>query len=74
MEATSPTHRTIAAIQARMLERGITQKDLAAALRVSQPTVSRILNGKTDLRLDLTYKIADVLGVDAEDLVAGAAA
>lgn len=41
--------------------RGMTSKDLAERLGVSEARVSRLLRGRYNLTLDMLYKIADAL-------------
>lgn len=49
-------------------ERGITQVDLARALRVSRQTISAIENGRYNPSLDLAFVIADFFGRPIEQI------
>lgn len=52
-----------------MARRRSNQSKLAAKLGVTEPWVSRRLNGKTDLTIEDLYRIAAVLEVDAVELL-----
>jgi transcriptional regulator with XRE-family HTH domain len=49
-------------------EKGLTGKELAEKVEVSENTISFISTGKTQPRFDLLIKIAEVLDVDIKDL------
>lgn len=49
-------------VRARMQELGISQRELAAKLKTSQPQIARLLSGKQALKLDTVERIAKVLG------------
>ena len=49
-------------------EKGISGKDLAEKVGVSQPAISDITNGKSYPRPDLLLQIANALDVDIRDL------
>ena len=49
-------------------EKGVTSKDLALRLEVTQATVSNIKNGNHFPKPELLKKIADELDVDIKDL------
>lgn len=62
--------RHIAANVRRLLaEKDLSQTDLAGAVGVTEPVVSRWLNAKSQIELKHIDKIADYLGVSYEDLV-----
>ncbi|WP_010323653.1 XRE family transcriptional regulator [Marinobacterium stanieri] len=50
-----------------MSKQGLTQKELADAAGVSQPTIHKIVSGKTDNSRHL-WKVAKALGCEVEDL------
>jgi transcriptional regulator with XRE-family HTH domain len=50
-------------------DRGITQKEMAERLGVSQPHVSFIENGETRLHGEMIAKLARTLGVSADELL-----
>lgn len=49
-------------------EKGISGKDLAEKVDVSENTISFISTGKTQPRFELLRKIAEALGVDIREL------
>jgi len=49
-------------------EKGISGKELAEAVNVSENTISFIVTGKTQPRFELLKQIAKVLDVDIKDL------
>lgn len=55
-----------------MARRRVTQADLAAALKMSQPAVSRRLNGAVDFTVSELAIVADLLELDASDLLRSA--
>ena len=57
------------AIARLLAERGASQKELAAAVGVSEPTVSDWVNGKKTPRGSNAGKIAAFFGIDASTLV-----
>ena len=50
-------------IKGLMAENGDTQKDLARKLGVNKATVNNWLHGKTNIRLDMVNRIAEVYKV-----------
>lgn len=54
-------------VKGRMAELGITQKDVAAALGISAPTVSQKLNRVRPLDLDEAEKLASLLRLERND-------
>lgn len=52
-------------------QRGLSQRDFGGLAGVSERTVSKWERGKTKPKLEVLYRIARVLGVRAEDLMAG---
>lgn len=58
-----------ARVRGRMAEQRKTQADLAAALGVSQPAVSRRLYGHVPFDVGEIVKVADFLGVPASALL-----
>lgn len=51
-----------------MKEQGISGKDLAQKVEVTENTISFIATGKTQPRFELLAKIAEVLNVDIREL------
>ena len=49
-------------------ERGITQKDLAERIKISEFHMNRIENGKRGLNVKLAIQIAEELGVTIDDI------
>nr|WP_230142845.1 helix-turn-helix transcriptional regulator [Clostridium neonatale] len=54
-----------------MKEKGVTSKELAERVGVSQVHISYILNNKRDPSVDLLEKIADILNVSVSDFYLG---
>ena len=50
-------------------QRGMTQRDLARALGVSQPRIAEIEAARTTARIDTVGRLADVFGVEAWTLL-----
>jgi transcriptional regulator with XRE-family HTH domain len=46
--------------------KGLSQREFAEALRISQPMVSQLQNGKCLPSIFLIYHISDILGVSVE--------
>lgn len=55
--------KTIEQIRMAMQYRGITQKDLAQKMGISEVSLSRIFNGKTQARESHLLKIAEILDI-----------
>jgi HTH-type transcriptional regulator/antitoxin HigA len=53
----------------KMYEKGWRQKQLAAALEISEATISGLLSGKRKLSMDLAKKMHLQLGIDAQFLL-----
>lgn len=51
-------------IKARMVECGVTQRDVANKLEVALPTASQKINGIRPLYLDEAEKLADLLAIE----------
>lgn len=54
-------------IKGRMAEMQLTQKDMAEALEIAQPTINQKINNIRPMNLDEAEKISDLLGISAED-------
>ena len=54
-------------IKARMVEMGLTQKDLAMAIGCSEPTISQKLNHVRPITLDEAEKIGNILKLSDEE-------
>ncbi len=52
-------------------QKGYTQAEIAAMLNVTPAAVSKWENGESKPRLETLFKLADILGVKAEELIAG---
>ena len=61
-------------LQSLLRDRGLKQRDLADALGVSEPSVSRWANRDADIPAKHIQAIADFLGVPAVDVLAVAIA
>ena len=61
------------AIRVEMARNGLTQRDLAEALGVTQATVSSRMNGHTEWTIRELQIVAATCGVAVTDLLAGAA-
>lgn len=51
-------------IKSYLVEHGISQKELADALGMTPATISMILNGKLNLKIDRYCEICEYLGVE----------
>ena len=71
---TTPNTITGANVRAEMARRKISQEAVAQTLGLSQASVSARLRGVTPFRVDELLRIADLLGVPLDLLLAGAAA
>lgn len=58
----------ISNIKRLMKEKDITQPKLAEALHIGQPSISKYLNGKQQMSIDVAYNLAQCLGVTLDDL------
>ena len=56
-------------VRERMAELGLSQKDVAERLGVTQSYVSQILSGHRRPGLDSLEEFAEVLGIKPEDLI-----
>lgn len=52
-------------IKGRMAERGLTQKDVAKALQIAQPTANQKINNVRSMDLDEAEKLAELLEISA---------
>jgi transcriptional regulator with XRE-family HTH domain len=57
------------ALKAVREKRGLSQRELAAAVGISQPAIAQIENGQTQPTLNNLVKIAEVLQVSLCELV-----
>lgn len=57
-------------IKARMTELGLTQKDVAEALKIAPSTASQKINGVRPLYLDEAQKLTEILKIEARDFSA----
>lgn len=53
-------------IKGRIVELGLTQKDLAKALGIATPTISQKINNVRSMSLDEAFTIADILKIPDE--------
>lgn len=65
----SPSTQTGANVRAEMARRGVSQVKLAAALGLSQPSVSARLRGITPFDVDELHAVAAFLGVPLSALL-----
>lgn len=49
-------------------ERGVSQEELARALRTSRQTIGSLENGRYNPSIDLAFKLARYFGVAIEDI------
>ena len=56
-----------AKIKGRMVELGLTQKDVSKVLNLAQPTVNQKINNIRPMGLDEAEKLSKLLGIEAED-------
>jgi transcriptional regulator with XRE-family HTH domain len=68
--STRPTSPVAANVRAEIARRGLRHADLAAALGISAPAMSRRLNGEMTFDVDELQTVADFLGVDFTELMA----
>lgn len=54
-------------LKARMVELGLTQKDVGDAIHLAPSTVSQKLNGARSMYLDEAFKLAEILKIAPED-------
>lgn len=54
-------------IKGRMAEMQLTQKDMAEALEIAQPTINQKINNIRPMNLDEAEKISNLLEISAED-------
>jgi len=64
------THQNPMTIANLRLKAGMSQLQVAEAIGNSQPSYSNIENGRTDFKVSTAIKIAKVLGVSIEELIA----
>ena len=57
-------------LKARMVELGLTQKDVAEALSVNRSTASLKLNGRRPLYIEDAEKLCDLLRIPASEISA----
>lgn len=55
-------------IKTILKEKGVTQKDLASQVDITENALSMIINGKRQPRFELLITIAEALDVDIRDL------
>ncbi len=54
-------------IKGRMAERGLTQKDVAKALQIAQPTANQKINNVRSMDLDEAEKLAELLEISTAE-------
>ena len=67
---TTTSHRVTANIRAELARRGLNQGDIASVLRTTQASVSRRMLCRVPFDIEELDKIADLLGIDLEALIA----
>jgi transcriptional regulator with XRE-family HTH domain len=71
---TSPTSQAVAGtIRAELARRRLSQRDLAQKLAMSQSSLNRRLTGAQAWDLDELHRVAELLEIDARDLLPAAA-
>jgi transcriptional regulator with XRE-family HTH domain len=58
-------------LRKKRLEKGLQQKDMASALKISPPAYSKIESGQTRVNIELAQKIAEILEISLAELVEG---
>lgn len=71
---TEPRREVAGAVRAELARRQVGQRQVAEALGISQPAVSRRLAGEVAFNVDELAAVADLLGMDARDLMPTASA
>lgn len=77
MNTTGPTPLEAAIskqINVERVEHDMTQQALADALGIEKATLNRYLTGKRSMPMPVFFKVADVFGLPAHELLARAAA
>ena len=73
MTAQATTQSLLAArLAAQRKERGLSQRELAEAIGIDPAAMSRVENGQRAVSVGELVQLADVLGVQVEDLLADA--
>lgn len=54
-------------IKAKLVEKDMTQSDLARVLGVAQPTLSQKINNRRPITLDEAEKMCEVLGIEPNE-------
>lgn len=54
-------------IKGRIVEMGLTQKDVSAALGLAQPTINQKINNIRPMNLDEAEKLADLLKIPSKE-------
>lgn len=55
-------------VEIEMMRNGYNRTDLAEAIGVSRPTMSKLLQGEVDWKLNQCYKVLQVLNMSQEKL------
>ncbi|WP_080512504.1 helix-turn-helix domain-containing protein [Rhodococcus opacus] len=66
----STTERVTTNVRAELARRGLTQRDLAQALDITQQAASRRMLGRVQFSVEDLGKVADLLGIAPEHLLA----
>jgi transcriptional regulator with XRE-family HTH domain len=67
--STDAQGRVLRAIEAAMAERGMTQRELGAAIGMAQPNVHRMLSGRHVISVDRLVEVAAAIGQVDQDVV-----
>ena len=54
-------------IKARIVELGLTQKDVAKELKLATPTVNQKINNVRSMNLDEAFKLSKILKIDVAE-------
>ena len=60
-------------ITVELVEKDMTQKELADALGMERATLNRYLNGKRSMPMPVFFRVAEILGLPAQELLSRAA-
>ena len=62
-------YRVLNRIQRELTQQKISQKKLGEACGLSQPSISKLLNGSSPLTLEFLYKVCDILNITMDSLL-----
>ncbi len=56
-------------LKALLLQKGLTQKEIASEIQVSENTVSRFFSHKSDMKCDEFIKVLKLAGIDLNKII-----